>query len=135
MAPKNYTVRQMEKEPGFAEEVAMILKRAPLTTLRNARAAASRLAFLRKIRNAGVAASEIKKTIAGAVADITAAAGQSVDNPAWHLRPTTLAALVADLTEAAGANPRALRAQALAMLTSHVGEKDAAAMVAAEDTI
>jgi len=75
------------------------------------------------------------KIIAGAVADITASAGKSVDNPAWHLRPTTLAALVADLTDAAGAKPRALRAQALAMLTSHVGEKEAAAMVAAEDTI
>jgi hypothetical protein len=57
------------------------------------------------------------------------------NQPGYYLRPSTLAALVADLTDCKGnPAPAALRAHALLWLVSHVGEKEAAAMVAKEDT-
>lgn len=85
--------------------------------------------------NKDTKASKIIKATVNQI--LTAAKGKSegdaTESPTFYLRPTTLAALVADLTDAPCAKPRALRAQALEMLVSHVGKKEAAAMVAAED--
>jgi hypothetical protein len=52
----------------------------------------------------------------------------------YYLRPSTLAAIVADLWEETGAPPSSLREECWEMLCSHVGEKEALALVKKEDT-
>jgi hypothetical protein len=52
-APKNYTVKQMENEPGFAEDVKELMAAHPLWKLRHAREIAAIRAMTRRIKNAG----------------------------------------------------------------------------------
>jgi hypothetical protein len=57
-APKNYTVRQMAKEPGFTQDVALIQAKHPHWPLKAVREDAARRAFVRKIRRAALKTPE-----------------------------------------------------------------------------
>ena len=56
-APKNYTIKQMEKESGFAVIVQTYLAKNPQWTIRTAREAAARQMFIQKIRALGTVAA------------------------------------------------------------------------------